>query len=126
VRIETVAGLLGRQGAAWSPGSDFDPWDFEVRGGLFASARLLSTVEEHGGGRQLVRFRSWARLSAFALFIIGVFGSLALVAAIAGAWLAAGVLGLIAGVIAARAIWEAASATGAVNSAIAEYRDFAK
>jgi O-antigen biosynthesis protein len=125
-RTQAVADLVRRQGAAWSPGEDFDSWDFEVRGGLLSSARLLSTVEEHGGGRQLVRFRSWPRLSAFAITTIGVFGAIALLAAVAVAWLAAGVLGLIAGVIATRAIWEAASAMGTVNSAIAEYRGFAK
>ena len=72
---------LKRQEAAWRPGGDFDDWDFEVRGGLFASARLLSTVEEHGGGRQMVRFRAWPRLSAFALAAFGAFGALALAAA---------------------------------------------
>jgi len=122
-RAKTIAAALKRHEAAWRPGGDFDAWDFEVRGGLLASARLLSTVEEHGGGQQLVRFRSWPRLSAFGLVAIGAFASLALAAALAGTLTAAGVLASIAGVTAVRAIWEAAAATGAVRSAIAHYRE---
>jgi ABC-type multidrug transport system fused ATPase/permease subunit/GT2 family glycosyltransferase len=125
-RTQTLAAWLKRQEAAWSPGGDFDPWDFEVRGGLLSSARLLSTVEEHGWGRQLVRFRVWPRISAFALFAIGALGALALATAIAGAWPAAGALGLIAGLTAVRAIWEAGLAMGAANSAIRKYRKAAK
>jgi len=125
-RTQTLASSLKRQEAAWSPGGDFDAWDFEVRGGLLSSSRLISTVEEHGGGRQMVLFRAWPRLSAFALAAIGALGALALAAGIAGAWPAAGVLALIAGLTAVRAIWEAVLAMGAVSSAIAEYREAAK
>jgi len=50
---------LLESGAVVRQGGDFDSWDLEVRGGLFGSARLLHVIEEHGGGRQLVRFRVW-------------------------------------------------------------------
>jgi hypothetical protein len=106
-RTHTFARSLKRQEAAWRPGGDFDDWDFEVRGGLLSSARLLSTVEEHGGGMQMVRFRAWPRLSVFALAAFVGFGALALAAGVAGAWPAAVVLGLIAGLTAVRAMWEA-------------------
>jgi GT2 family glycosyltransferase len=122
-RTQMLIGSLKRQDAAWSPGGDFDTWDFEVRGGLLASARLLSTVEEHGGGQQMVRFRVRPRLSVFAIAVIVTFGVLALLAGVAGAWPATGVLALIAGFAVARAIWEAGSAIGAVNSTIVEYRE---
>ena len=117
---------LKRQEAAWRPGGDFDRWDFEVRGGLLASARFTSTVEEHGGGRQLVRFRVWPRISALAPAAISAFTALALATAIAGAWPAVGVFGSIAGVTALRAIWEAGSAMGTANSTIAKYRNAEK
>jgi hypothetical protein len=125
-RTQTIASSLKRQEAAWRPGGDFDPWDFEVRGGMFSSARLISSVEEHGGGHQLVLFRAWPEISNFALGVIGATGALALVAAIDGAWLAAAVLALIAGAITLRSIWEAALAMGAVEFTIAEYREAAK
>jgi hypothetical protein len=52
-------------------GGNFDRWDLEVRGGLFGSARLLHATEEHGGGKQLVRFRIWPCWSWLAVALIG-------------------------------------------------------
>ena len=40
-------------------GGDFDRWDLEIRDGPLGSARLLLSVEELGGGAQLVRYRCW-------------------------------------------------------------------
>ena len=42
-------------------GGDFDGWDLEMRGGLLGSVRMLMAVEEHGGGNQFIRIRSWPR-----------------------------------------------------------------
>src|SRR5205085_2187299 len=38
-------------------GGDFDNWDLRLRGGVLGSVRLTMAVEEHGAGRQLLRFR---------------------------------------------------------------------
>ena len=43
-------------------GGDFDGWDLGVRGGLLAGARLLMANEEHGGGKEYLRFRVWPNL----------------------------------------------------------------
>lgn len=43
-------------GAAVEAGGDFDRYDLQARGGLFGAARLTLVTEEHGAGRQLVRF----------------------------------------------------------------------
>jgi len=125
-RTQTLASALKQQEAAWRPGGDFDAWDFEVRGGMLSSARLLSSVEEHGGGRQLVLFRAWPEISNFALGLIGATSGLALAAGFDGAWAAAAVLALIAGAITLRSIWEAALAMGAVKVTIAEYQEAAQ
>ncbi|GAA4402978.1 hypothetical protein GCM10023187_18620 [Nibrella viscosa] len=45
-------------------GGEFDAWDLQVSGSLFSSVRGLLTVEEHGGGKQLVRFKCWPTYSA--------------------------------------------------------------
>ena len=38
-------------------GDDFAKWDFEVRNGLLGRARALMTIEEHGAGKQYIRFK---------------------------------------------------------------------
>ena len=53
---------LRAEGLALEIGGEFDRWDLEVRGGFFGCARLRLAVEEHGGGRQLARFRVWPRV----------------------------------------------------------------
>jgi GT2 family glycosyltransferase len=72
---------------------DFDRWDLEVRAGLLGGVRLLHTVEEHGAGRQLVRFRLRPRLSGLAIVLPLILGVPAALAAASGARGAAVVLG---------------------------------
>jgi hypothetical protein len=44
-------------------GGGTDRWDIQVRLGPLGSARLRVAAEEHGHGRQLVRYRVWPRWS---------------------------------------------------------------
>jgi hypothetical protein len=44
-------------------GGGTDRWDMQVRLGPLGSARLRIAAEEHGQGRQLVRYRVWPRWS---------------------------------------------------------------
>lgn len=60
--LKSLHHLLEEDGAIMCVGGDFDRWDLDVRGGVAASARTLMTVEEHGGGRQLFRFKVYPRL----------------------------------------------------------------
>ena len=55
-KIRRLADWLRRDGAVIVSGGDYDRWDIAVRGGFFAGARILMTVEEHGSGKQLYRF----------------------------------------------------------------------
>ncbi|MFN2502261.1 MAG: glycosyltransferase [Pyrinomonadaceae bacterium] len=61
--LATVLTLLEHDGAIVKSGGNFDRWDLEVRGGMMASARLLMTLEEHGAGKQLFRFKIFPRVS---------------------------------------------------------------
>jgi hypothetical protein len=57
---------------------------------------VVAMVEEHGNGRQLVRFRAWPKAPAVAL---GVFLALVVLAALAGldgAWVACIFFGIVA------------------------------
>ena len=61
---------------------------------MAGSARLLMGVEEHGAGKQLVRFRVWPRWSVLTIALGSLFGGLAVGAAIDGAVVASVLLSL--------------------------------
>ncbi|OLE61571.1 MAG: glycosyl transferase, partial [Cyanobacteria bacterium 13_1_40CM_2_61_4] len=70
-------------------GGEYARWDLQVRGGSLGAARMRMAVEEHGAGRQLLRFRTWPRWSRVGLGLAFLFGALAVAAASATAWLGA-------------------------------------
>jgi hypothetical protein len=92
-------------------GGDFDTWDLETRTGGLAAGRIRVAVEEHGQGRQLVRFRVWPRWSWTAAAAVLVLAAAALLSATAGAWAAAAALGLIALWLLGRILAQAAAST---------------
>ncbi|NEQ05175.1 MAG: glycosyltransferase [Moorea sp. SIO4E2] len=94
--LERLEFGLREQGAVIYRGSDFDRWDLEVRGGLFGAVRILMTIEEHGGGKQLLRFRSWPRVAVPALIIKFLLLLLCAVAAFDQAGMASAILGTVA------------------------------
>ena len=105
-RLQTLEAALQADGAAVRRGGDYDRWDLEVRGGLFGAARTLMTIEEHGSGRQMVRFRSWPKCSTQGLLWIALFAVLAAGAAFDHAWHSATVLGLITALLISRTVQE--------------------
>ncbi len=93
---------IREQGRPFVRGGDYDPWDLEMKGGFLATVRLLMTVEEHGGGRQMYRFRLMPRYTGVAPIVFLPLAGLAAAAAIDQAWAAAGIL---AGLCAFIGIW---------------------
>jgi cellulose synthase/poly-beta-1,6-N-acetylglucosamine synthase-like glycosyltransferase len=94
-RLSQLAAIAKQSGAVLVGGS-FDDWDLSIYGGLFGMIRMVAMVEEHGNGRQLVRFRTWPKAPAAAL---GVFLALFVLAALAGldgAWVACILFGIAA------------------------------
>ena len=94
-------------------GGDYDRWDLELRGGLLGCVRVLMAVEEHGGGKQFLRFRSWPRCAPAGIAITLLFGALGTAAALSQAWFACGVLNFLALVLMMRIFKECASAMAA-------------
>jgi GT2 family glycosyltransferase len=117
-RLGELESVLRGQGAVVSRGGEFDRWDLGVGGGVFGSARLLMAIEEHGGGRQLVRCELRPRSLKPTLVIALGLLALATAAAADGAPVAAAVLGTGAcGVLAGIGLTEAA-AMGHLLSAV--------
>jgi hypothetical protein len=116
--LEALEKRLRDDGAVTTRGGEYDSWDLDVRGGTLGFARLRMLVEEHGGGRQLGRFRTWPNVYLSSLLFTGLFGALAVLAGINHAWVACVVLGMVGWSIAARAARECAAAMEVVDRAI--------
>jgi O-antigen biosynthesis protein len=62
----------------------FERWDLEVRCAPAGRARLLASVEEHGGGAQLVRWRTWPVPARWVILLAGAFAAAGVVLGAAG------------------------------------------
>jgi GT2 family glycosyltransferase len=58
-RVRALEARLRSERACVLRGEGHDRWDLEVRGGILGAARLLLGVEDHAGGKQLLRLRWW-------------------------------------------------------------------
>jgi GT2 family glycosyltransferase len=107
---------LRRTPALVRQGGDFDRWDLSVIGGPFGRARALMAVEEHGGGRQYLRFRIWPaiRRAPLLLFV----AALAAAALFDEAWLAGQVLGAATLGLFAATLRECGSAQAEIAAAL--------
>ncbi|MBI3939646.1 MAG: glycosyltransferase [Acidobacteria bacterium] len=65
--LRSMEALFRQHRTVATRGGDYDRWDLEIRGGAFGTARIRMAVEEHGAGRQMLRFRCWPRVSPMAL-----------------------------------------------------------
>jgi GT2 family glycosyltransferase len=112
---------LRRRGADVRRGGAFDRWDLEASGGALAAARLRVAIEEHGQGRQLVRFRVWPRLSAAGAVLITTLSGLLYFAFLGRSGTpAVAVLAFATLLAAVRAVSGAAAAVGVYLYAVGE------
>jgi GT2 family glycosyltransferase len=116
--LEDVEEALHNQGRAVKRGGNFDWWDLEFRGGLFCTLRTLMAVEEHGSGRQLLRFRTWPRFFLPGLVILLFTAFLSITAAADRAWLVALAFALALGLLVWRALMDYSTAWAAYQQAL--------
>lgn len=98
-------------------GGSFDDWDLQVRNGLFSKSRGLLTIEEHGAGKQYLRFKCWAYYSTSGFIIIALLASLCILAAIENQFLVSFILGLMVVTITFRFLLETASSMSSLYTA---------
>jgi hypothetical protein len=122
-RLSSIETTLKKTSTPVIRGGDYDRWDLEVRGGPLGSARLLLAVEEHGGGRQLARFRLWPRVSRAGVVVVIFVGALFAASALSGAWAAAALLGGATLLLALRELQECATGIAAAVEAIGLLRE---
>lgn len=116
--LGTIEVSLQQDGAVVLRGGDFDRWDLEAQGGVLGSVRLRMAIEEHGGGKQLVRLRAWPRCAGWGVMLTALLVALAVLATLGQAWVAALILGVVAVLLALRMIQECATAMLAVLVAL--------
>jgi membrane protein implicated in regulation of membrane protease activity len=109
---------LRKSGTVVIRGGDFDRWDLDLRGGLLGGARILTAVEEHGHGSQLVRFRLWPRPALGAMLSSVFLAAMAIGAAFGGAPHAATLLGLVLVLVLGVTANDCAYATGSARRAV--------
>ncbi len=90
-------------------GGDFDTWDIEASNGLFAKSRGLLTIEEHGSGKQLLRFKCKSHFSGTAFSISFLLAALGILAAMDQAYIVSGVLIFLFATVILRSFYLAAS-----------------
>jgi GT2 family glycosyltransferase len=112
--LADLEGELRRRGHVVRRGSGWDAWDLEIRTGMLGAARVAMAHEEHGGGRQLVRFRMRPRPWR-AAWIGTPFALFALLSGASGAAVATAILGSIAAATALRGFTDCALAAGALR-----------
>ncbi|MHA3980124.1 glycosyltransferase [Halovulum sp. GXIMD14794] len=94
-------------------GGDFDDWDLAVGPTIFGEIRLLVMNEDHGGGQQLYRLKSWPVVFRPVWLLLALFAGLSVAAALSGAWIAATALGMALMVL-AMIVWSALSQADAI------------
>jgi GT2 family glycosyltransferase len=95
----------------------FDRHDLEVRGGLLSRARVWTLAEEHGAGRQLVRFAVSPRLHPAGPIACALLAGLSALAIAAGHALAAGPIMAAAALLLASMLADSSVAVGAIERA---------
>jgi GT2 family glycosyltransferase len=118
-RLHYLQQALSDEGAVALSGGDWDRWDLEVRGGSIGVARVLTALEEHGGGRQLFRVAWWPHVSTPGAVLSAFAEVLAIATLLTGNWSAAAIFGSVTLLVIARLAYECGAAGALVQRVVA-------
>jgi hypothetical protein len=118
--LQGIEDALRRLGVAVVRGGAVHRWDLEVRGGAIGAARLLMAVEEHGRGRQLLRFAIGRRWASWGLIVAVLALGLAVAAALDRAFGPAVLLAGLSVLISVKAAREGAAASATMAHTVRE------
>ena len=106
-------------------GDDYADWDIEVCNGLFGKAKGLLTVEEHGAGKQFVKFKCIPKFKFRGLIFHLILTALFIFAIKAQAFIVAGVLLSFLAMIGFKVIFETARSMNSLYIAfkLASFKD---
>ncbi len=120
-RLAAIESALNALNVVTCRGGDYDDWDLRILGGPLGAVRLKMTIEEHGGGKQMIRIKvrpmvTSASVSSLAL-LCGL-GSAIFIPGLSGCAVFLGVALLLMGV----AVQEMAAAMATVCSVLCQRR----
>ena len=116
--LTTLKQKMRTDGVRVVSSGDFDPFDLKVRGGLLGRARLLMAQEEHGEGKQLLRFAIRSKLSKWGLVLVVIFSVIGILAVVDSAWVVSAILVGFATALAIRARYEVTTSVAAFRTAL--------
>jgi hypothetical protein len=119
-RLEGVESAVKELGGVVRRGTDFDDWDLEIRSGLLGSARLQMVAEEHGQGKQLVRWRVSPKCSEIGLIVLSTLIAISVGAGTARAWTACATVTMMGLLLGLSVLQECEAATALALRAIQE------
>lgn len=122
-RLEAFERTAQRIGPMPSRGDDHARWDFEIKGGMFGSVRVLMAIEEHGEGKQLLRLSAWPQVSPGPLVLVGCCVAACVIAGVLDLMVLAIVLGTLALLTSVRAVRDCAVASAAYVDVVSEWTD---
>jgi len=117
-RLRRLETLLEADGCLVARGGDYDGWDLEVRAGGLSAVRVLLAIEEHGQGRQMVRFRAQAHYRPAVGVGLAVLSGGAILAGLDGVLVAALALGGAGLLLALAVIRDGGAAMATVQEAM--------
>ena len=77
-RLQTLQDALAANGGLVRSGGPFDRWDLELRAGPLGGVKIRTTVEEHGGGKRMLKAKIWPRASAAAITVLTMLSAVSL------------------------------------------------
>jgi O-antigen biosynthesis protein len=120
-RLSKLESILKEAGVPVISGGNFDSWDLSIPGGLFGTVRVITMVEEHGDGKQLLRLRAWPKVAHPVVAMFSVFVAAAGSTVLDGAAIAGTSLALLASALGLLVYGDCAVAMGSWLEAINQY-----
>ncbi len=102
-------------------GGDFDNWDIKAAAGLFAQAKGIITVEEHGANKQYVKFRYSMSYSVLGILLILFLSAISIAAAVYAQWIVMTAIGIIVFAIAAEYIRDSITVVSCLHESFSTF-----
>ena len=99
-------------------GGDYDTWDLQIRSGLLGKARLRMVIEEHGAGKQMLKFSIGSHYSIWGSLLTLLFAVFGFAAGADSDWIISTILLTIAIAIVARSHYESMTSITAFLGAL--------